>query len=102
MLQHPLKCAATPVRLAVLGLLRVYKLAISPFLGRRCRFEPSCSCYAQQAVVRFGVVRGGILAMMRLGRCGPFHPGGYDPVPDKFTLKACLGHAHGQKDSLKT
>lgn len=65
----------------LLGLLRIYRYAISPMLGRNCRFHPSCSAYAIEAVDRHGAIRGGWLALKRVGRCHPFHPGGYDPVP---------------------
>ncbi|NMG42659.1 membrane protein insertion efficiency factor YidD [Aromatoleum toluvorans] len=65
----------------LLGLLRVYRYAISPMLGRNCRFHPSCSEYAAEAVQRHGALKGGWLAVKRVGRCHPFHPGGYDPVP---------------------
>ncbi|NMF97814.2 membrane protein insertion efficiency factor YidD [Aromatoleum toluolicum] len=65
----------------LLGLLRVYRYAISPMLGRNCRFHPSCSEYAAEAVQRHGALKGGWLAFKRVGRCHPFHPGGYDPVP---------------------
>jgi putative membrane protein insertion efficiency factor len=64
-------------------LIRLYRYCISPFLGTHCRFHPSCSCYAQTAVERHGFVRGLMLALKRLGRCHPWHPGGYDPVPEK-------------------
>lgn len=60
-----------------------YRYLISPFLGNNCRFHPSCSCYAQEAIERFGVWRGGWMAVRRLGRCHPWHEGGFDPVPDK-------------------
>jgi putative membrane protein insertion efficiency factor len=63
-------------------LLRAYKRFISPLLGPRCRFEPSCSVYAMDAIARFGALRGSWMAARRIGRCHPFHPGGYDPVPD--------------------
>ena len=65
----------------LLGLLSVYRYAISPLLGRNCRFHPSCSEYAVEAVERHGAMRGGWLALKRVGRCHPFHSGGYDPVP---------------------
>lgn len=62
-------------------LLRAYRYVLSPFLGNRCRFHPSCSSYTEEAVLRFGVLRGGWLGIKRIGRCHPFHPGGFDPVP---------------------
>lgn len=67
--------------LPLIGLLRIYKYAISPMLGRSCRFHPSCSEYAIEALERHGPVKGLILAVRRVGRCHPWHPGGYDPVP---------------------
>ena len=65
----------------LLGLVRLYQYLISPLLGPRCRFHPSCSHYAIEAIERHGALRGGWLAARRLGRCHPWHPGGYDPVP---------------------
>lgn len=64
----------------LLLLVRGYRRAVSPFLGQRCRFHPSCSAYAEEALSRHGL-RGAWLAVRRLARCHPFHPGGYDPVP---------------------
>ncbi|AUN96512.1 membrane protein insertion efficiency factor YidD [Pseudazoarcus pumilus] len=64
----------------LLGLLTAYKYAISPLLGRSCRFYPSCSEYAREAIELYGPWRGTWLAIRRVGRCHPFHPGGYDPV----------------------
>ena len=72
----------TPRQL-LMWIIRGYQLAISPLLGPRCRFYPSCSCYAHTAIERYGVVRGLWLGSRRLLRCHPFAPGGYDPVPDK-------------------
>ncbi len=63
------------------ALIRLYRYAISPLLGRSCRFEPSCSEYAIEALQRHGLVGGIWLAMRRVARCHPWHPGGYDPVP---------------------
>ncbi|MBT9517848.1 membrane protein insertion efficiency factor YidD [Methyloversatilis discipulorum] len=65
----------------LLGLIAVYRYAISPLLGRNCRFMPSCSEYASEAIHRHGSVRGGWLALRRVLRCHPWNPGGYDPVP---------------------
>lgn len=62
-------------------LIRGYQLFISPLLGPRCRFYPSCSHYAQEALQVHGLRRGGWLALRRIGRCHPWHPGGVDPVP---------------------
>jgi putative membrane protein insertion efficiency factor len=69
------------MKTVLLALLRFYRYAISPMLGRNCRFHPTCSEYAIEAVQRHGALRGGWLATKRVGRCHPFHPGGYDPVP---------------------
>jgi putative membrane protein insertion efficiency factor len=63
-------------------LIRGYRYLISPLLGPHCRFEPSCSVYAMQAIRRFGAVHGTGLAVLRLLRCHPLHAGGFDPVPD--------------------
>lgn len=64
----------------ILGLIRAYQVAISPLLGSSCRYYPTCSQYAHEAVVRYGPGRGTYMAVRRLLRCHPFHPGGYDPV----------------------
>ncbi len=69
------------MRNAVIFLLRAYKLCISPFLGYHCRFYPSCSDYAQEAIATHGVIKGSYLAIRRLSRCHPWHEGGEDPVP---------------------
>jgi putative membrane protein insertion efficiency factor len=63
--------------------VRGYQLLIRPVLPRACRFEPSCSEYARLALVEHGLVRGLWLAARRIGRCHPFHPGGYDPPPPR-------------------
>ena len=62
-------------------LIRAYQVLLSPFLGQHCRFTPSCSQYASEAIARYGALRGGWLALKRIGRCHPFCDGGYDPVP---------------------
>ena len=69
------------VRTAVAGLIRLYQIAVSPLLPPACRFYPSCSQYALEAVRRHGALRGGWLALARLARCHPLHPGGVDFVP---------------------
>ncbi|KWR89184.1 membrane protein insertion efficiency factor YidD [Cupriavidus sp. IDO] len=66
----------------LLVLLRIYKIALSPYLGSQCRFEPTCSDYARDAVIRHGAARGSWMAACRLCRCHPFAQGGYDPVPE--------------------
>ena len=63
------------------GVIRVYQRVMRPVVPPACRFAPSCSEYAHDAVLAHGVVRGGWLAVRRLGRCNPWYPGGYDPVP---------------------
>jgi hypothetical protein len=70
-------------------MLRGYQLLISPLLGNHCRFYPSCSQYAIEAVDRHGVLRGSGLALRRLSRCHPWHPGGFDPVPERPVACAC-------------
>lgn len=65
----------------VIFLIRGYQLLLSPWLGRRCRFHPSCSEYAVEALQRHGLWKGSWLALRRLGSCHPWHAGGFDPVP---------------------
>lgn len=69
----------------LLGLIRVYQLTLSPFIGNQCRFHPSCSTYAAQAIDQHGAIRGTWFAVRRLGRCHPFNAGGFDPVPGATT-----------------
>jgi putative membrane protein insertion efficiency factor len=68
------------IRKAALLLIRFYQYAISPHFPPSCRYTPSCSVYAYGAVEKYGVCRGGFMAVKRVLRCHPFHPGGYDPV----------------------
>ena len=65
----------------LLRVIRFYQRAVSPLFPPRCRYIPTCSEYALQAVEKYGPLRGGFLALRRLLRCNPFHKGGYDPVP---------------------
>ena len=69
------------MKTVLIALVRFYRYAISPMLGRNCRFHPTCSEYAIEAIERHGALRGGWMAAKRVGRCLPFNPGGYDPVP---------------------
>jgi putative membrane protein insertion efficiency factor len=76
-----------PVATFLIGAIKLYRLTLSPWIGRGCRFTPSCSAYAEEAIGRFGAVRGGWLALRRLARCHPWGGQGYDPVPHR--------HDHG-------
>ena len=80
----PAAAPAQSVKRPVILLLRAYKVGISPLLGQRCRFYPSCSEYTMQAVERFGVLRGGWLGAKRIGRCHPMNTGGVDLVPETW------------------
>ena len=75
-----LRVGAAPRRLVVL-LIRGYQVLVSPLFPATCRFTPTCSAYAVTSVERYGVVRGGWMAVRRIARCHPWNPGGYDPVP---------------------
>jgi len=69
------------IRWLLLFIIRLYKKAVSPVLPPSCRFYPTCSDYAYEAIARYGSIRGVILSIKRLIRCHPYNPGGYDPVP---------------------
>lgn len=70
-------------RRAAMLLIRVYQKLVSPFLGKNCRYQPTCSRYTYEAIERFGVAKGVALGAKRLARCHPLREGGYDPVPER-------------------
>lgn len=74
------------------GLIQIYRYALSPLLGPRCRFHPSCSAYALEAIAEHGPFRGALIAARRLGRCHPWGGEGYDPVPRARGLEAPVGN----------
>jgi putative membrane protein insertion efficiency factor len=63
-----------------IGLIRIYRRTLSPFLAGSCRYEPSCSVYTEQAIAKYGLVKGSWMGARRIASCGPWRPGGYDPV----------------------
>lgn len=73
--------AGAPARLALLGLIRLYRVTLSGWLGGQCRFYPTCSRYAEDAIRLHGAIRGSLMAAWRIARCGPFTGGGVDHVP---------------------
>src|SRR4051812_36290922 len=97
---HLLRAARFVVRLpaaAVVLALRAWQLLVSPLYGPTCRFYPSCSSYALEAVDRHGLVRGGWLAIRRLGRCHPWNPGGVDLVPPRARSAAPASAPHEER-----
>jgi len=76
---------------ALIAAIKAYQLTLSPWLGRQCRYVPTCSVYAEEAVRRFGAGRGAWLAAKRLGRCHPWGSSGYDPVPEPDDAAASKG-----------
>lgn len=69
------------MKTVLLALIRAYQYTLRPMLGSNCRFYPSCSDYAREAIGKHGALRGLWLAVKRIGKCHPYHPGGFDPVP---------------------
>jgi hypothetical protein len=91
------------IRSIFLGLIRSYQFLVSPLFPQACRFSPSCSQYAHDAIRMHGVSRGIYLGMRRIVRCHPFNPGGYDPVPEKASNIGCRSTVFsGQKESSLT
>jgi putative membrane protein insertion efficiency factor len=70
-----------PLQYLLIGLIRFYQLVLSPFMGNQCRFTPTCSQFAREAVEKHGAFKGSWLAIRRISRCHPWHSGGHDPVP---------------------
>jgi len=75
-----------PVKALLVLLIKGYRYCISPLMAGHCRFHPTCSRYSQQAIEQFGVLRGSYLTIRRLLRCHPWHSGGIDPLPERFSL----------------
>lgn len=71
------------MRSLAVTVIKIYQYAISPFLGDHCRFSPSCSSYMLQAIEAHGLAKGVVLGIKRIGKCHPWHQGGYDPVPER-------------------
>lgn len=76
------KISKSSKKIAIM-LITGYRYLLSPFLGQNCRFYPSCSCYAKEAIESFGLFKGLWLTSKRILKCNPWHPGGFDPVPEK-------------------
>jgi putative membrane protein insertion efficiency factor len=85
--------AGSPARLLLLGAIRVYRLTLSGWLGQQCRFYPTCSRYAEEAIRTHGAIRGTAMAAWRIARCGPFTSGGVDHVPP-------AAHRHERYDTV--
>lgn len=89
----------SPVARLVIGMIRGYQLMLSPMKpAPSCRFVPSCSAYALEAVRRHGAFKGVFLGLGRIARCGPWHPGGYDPVPDRWPR--CGGRDEPREEAI--
>jgi len=90
-----------PKRLLI-GAVRGYRLLLSPWLGNSCRFEPTCSAYALDALEAHGAAAGTYLMLARIGRCHPWCPGGFDPVPDRPPRLFVFLHSHGVAGELSS
>jgi uncharacterized protein len=88
--------AGAPARLALVACIRLYRLTLSGWIGGQCRFYPSCSHYAEGAIRTHGAIRGSLMAAWRIVRCGPFTPGGVDPVPPATRRRTYDGVIHAE------
>lgn len=87
----------TPLARLLLAPIRAYRRVLSPALGARCRYYPSCSAYAEESIRDLGAIRGTVLAVWRVLRCNPFSPGGLDPVSERrFFRGSGQAHTHGE------
>ena len=93
----PARYAEAAVRRTLLAAIKVYQITLSPWLGRQCRFLPTCSAYAAESIERFGALRGSWLALKRLGRCHPWGGSGYDPVPEGGAMAAGENGGEGRR-----
>lgn len=82
----------------IIRMIKGYQYFLSPFFGQHCRFHPSCSNYAIGAIESHGILRGGTLALRRLGRCHPLSAGGFDPVPVASSTDRAAMNEHGEKE----
>ena len=80
------------MKTVLIWMIRLYRRFISPLKPPACRFYPTCSSYALEAITKFGAIRGGLLSVKRILKCHPFHPGGHDPVPEVFSLTKKRSH----------
>ncbi len=87
----------TPAARVAQALIRAYQLLLGPFMGGACRFEPSCSTYAMEAIATHGAVKGTWLTVRRLGRCHPFAAPGFDPVPPAASGEALAASHRGHR-----
>jgi putative membrane protein insertion efficiency factor len=77
----------SPLAILMLAIIRLYQLTLSPLVGRHCRFQPTCSCYAAEAIELHGAFRGGAMAAWRIARCQPWGGAGWDPVPHEHSTE---------------
>jgi len=75
------------MRKILIALIKVYRFSLSPFIGQHCRFTPTCSQYATEAIEQYGAIKGSWMAAKRLSKCHPFHSGGWDPVPENMSAE---------------